>query len=300
MGQALNLGSGFYGAGFGIQILMDMTGDFILAVGATSAVMMGAIEFDSAGGYLAIGVEETGWNAPGTLVLFHSADGRRWTDSVEEVTHGVAGGLTTSYVNGRWRVDIMVADQQVGNASTSTWNAHLETLTSSDGVAWSWEQPSTEFRSSPIEYGVQVRHGSETIGLGASSASGAGTTLAPTGSVEPTGPWLAPTQAVLSPEPSATPSAQASSPIALDHRVRADDRLQQLDRRRCGPKRGSDRCRGDIGWASGVRIQVERRRLPGMGRGLERSLALTAYPALPRAERGVTSVARVDLASMAR
>jgi hypothetical protein len=208
------------GSGFALWTSPDgINWQSALAVGATSAVMMGAFEFDSAGGYLAIGVEETGWNAPGTLVLFHSVDGRRWTDSVAEVTHGVAGGLTTSYVNGRWRVDIMVADQQVGNASTSTWNAHLETLTSSDGVAWSWEQPSTEFRSSPIEYGVQVRHGSETIGLSVSSASGAGTTVTTTGTAEPTGPWLAPTQAVPSPEPSATPSAQASSPIAASTTV---------------------------------------------------------------------------------
>src|ERR1035437_4201651 len=96
------------GSGFALWTSSDgISWQSALAVGATSAVGMGAIEFDSAGGYLAIGVEETGWNAPGTLVLFHSADGRRWTDRVEEMTHGVAGGLTPRYANGRWRVDII-------------------------------------------------------------------------------------------------------------------------------------------------------------------------------------------------
>jgi hypothetical protein len=212
------------GSGFAVWTSSDgISWQSALAVGATSAAMMGAIESDSAGGYLAIGEEQTAWNAPTTLVLFHSPDGRHWTDSVADKTVQVAAGFTASYVNGRWQVDIIVADQQVGNvtAGQSAWNEHLETLTSSDGIAWSWEQPSTEFRSSPIEYSVAVRHGSEFIGLGVSSAPDAGTASTAMGVAEATGPLIAPTEAVTSPEPSATPSAQASSQIAASTTVAA-------------------------------------------------------------------------------
>jgi len=210
------------GSGFAVWTSTDgISWQSALAVGATSAAMVGGAEFDSAGGYLAIGEEQSAWNAPTTLVLFHSVDGRRWTDSVADKTLKVAAGLTTSYVNGRWQVNIIVADQQVGNVTAGqwAWNEHLETLTSSDGVAWSWEQPSTEFRSSPIDYSVAVRHGSEFIGLGVSNAAGAGAGSTATDAAGATGPVIAPTEAVPSPEPSAAPSAQASSPIAAQTTV---------------------------------------------------------------------------------
>jgi hypothetical protein len=210
------------GSGFAVWTSSDgISWQTALAVGATSATTMGSPEFDSAGGYLAIGEEQTAWNAPTTLVLFHSSDGRHWTNSVADKTLQVAAGFTSSYVNGRWQVDIIVADQQVGNVTAGqwAWNEHLETLTSGDGVAWSWEQPSTEFRSSPIEYSVAVRHGSEFIGLGVSNAPDAGTASTATGVAEATGPLIAPTEAVTSPEPSATPSAQASSRIAASTTV---------------------------------------------------------------------------------
>jgi hypothetical protein len=210
------------GSGFAVWTSSDgISWQSALAVGATSAAMMGAIESDSAGGYLAIGEEQTAWNAPTTLVLFHSPDGRHWTDSVADKTVQVAAGFTASYVNGRWQVGIIVADQQVGNVTAGqwAWNEHLETLTSSDGIAWSWEQPSTEFRSSPIEYSVAVRHGSEFVGLDVSSTPDAGTASTATGVAEATGPLIAPTEAVTSPEPSATPSAQASSQIATSTTV---------------------------------------------------------------------------------
>jgi hypothetical protein len=210
------------GSGFAVWTSTDgITWQSALAVGATSAATIGGIEFDSAGGYLAVGRELAAWDAPTTFVLFHSADGLHWTNSVADRTLQVAAGSTISYVNGRWRVDVVVADQQVGNVTAGqwAWNEHLETLTSSDGVAWSWEQPSTEFRSSPIEYSVAVRHGSEFIGLGVNSAPEAGTTSTGTAAPVATGPVIAPTEAVPSQAPSATPSAQASSPIAAQTTV---------------------------------------------------------------------------------
>jgi hypothetical protein len=209
------------GSGFAVWTSTDGVGwQTALAVGATSATTIGSPEFDSAGGYLAIGEEQTAWNAPTTLVLFHSSDGRHWTDSVADKTLQVAAGLTTSYVNGRWQVDIIVADQQVGDVTAGqwVWNEHLETLTSSDGVAWSWEQPSTEFRSSAFEPGVTVRHGSELIGLGR-NAPGAGMASTETGAAAATGPVIAPTEAVTSAVPSATPSAQASGQVAASTTV---------------------------------------------------------------------------------
>jgi hypothetical protein len=205
------------GSGFAIWTSTDgISWQSALAVGATSAATIGSIEFDSVGGYLAVGEEQAAWDGPTTILLFHSADGLHWTQSVAGRTLRVTAGLTTSYVNGRWQVDIVVADQQVGNVAAGqwAWNEHLETLTSSDGVAWSWEQPSTEFRSSPIDYSVAVRHGSEFIGVGVSNAAGAGAASTATDVAGITGPVAAPTEAVPSPEPSAAPSAHASSPVA--------------------------------------------------------------------------------------
>jgi hypothetical protein len=210
------------GSGFSVWTSTDGIGwQSAAAVPATSASTIGSIQADSGGGFLAIGMQQTAWNAPTTLVLFHSADGQHWTGKVVDRT--LASGFVgrTSYVAGLWQVDIIVADQQVGNVTAGqwAWNEHLETLTSSDGIAWSWEQPSTEFRSSPVEYSVAVRHGSEFIGLGVSSAPDAGTASIATGVAMATGPLIAPTEAVTSPEPSATPSAQASSQIAASTTV---------------------------------------------------------------------------------
>ena len=210
------------GSGFAVWTSTDaITWQSALAVGAASAATIGGIEFDSGGGYLAVGREQPAWDAPTTFVLFHSADGLHWTSSVADRTLQVAAGLTTSYVNGRWRVDIVVADQQIGNVTGGNWawNEHLETLTSGDGVAWSWDQPSTEFRSSPIDYSATVRHGSEFVGLGVSKAADAGSGSTAKGAAGVTGPVIAPTEAVPSPESSAAPSARASSPIAVQTTV---------------------------------------------------------------------------------
>jgi hypothetical protein len=179
---------------------------------------IGVIQFDSAGGYLTIGEEATARNAPTTLVLLHSSDGQHWTSSVADKTlQMVAGTGTTSYVKGRWQVNIIIADQQLGSQTANgpaAWIEHLETLTSSDGVAWSWDQPSTEFQSSAFDPWVTVRHGAEFVGLGVISAPDAGTTSTATAAPFVTGPVIAQTEAVPSPAPSATPSAQASGPIA--------------------------------------------------------------------------------------
>ncbi len=212
------------GSGFAVWTSTDgISWQSAMTVGATSARTMGAIQFDSAGGYLASGEETTGRNAPMTLVLLHSSDGEHWTSSVADKTlQMVAGTGTTSYVNGRWQVNIIIADQQIGGQTANGqagWNEHLETLTSRDGVAWSWDQPSTEFQSSAFEPWVTVRHGAEFIGLSAGTSADAGTTSTATAAPFVTGPVIAPTEAVPSPAPSATPSAQASGPIAAQTTV---------------------------------------------------------------------------------
>jgi hypothetical protein len=212
------------GSGFAVWTSTDgISWQSAVTVGATSARTMGAIQFDSAGGYLAIGEETTGWNAPMTLVMLHSSDGQHWTSSVADKTlQMVAGTGTTSYVNGRWQVNIIIADQQLGSQTANgpaAWNEHLETLTSSDGVAWSWDQPSTEFQSNAFGPWVTVRHGAEFVGLGAGTSADAGTTSTATAAPVVTGPVIARTEAVPSPAPSATPSAQASSPIAAQATV---------------------------------------------------------------------------------
>jgi hypothetical protein len=212
------------GSGFAVWTSTDgINWQSAVTVGATSALTMGAIQFDPVGGYLAIGEEATARNAPLTLVMLHSSDGKHWTSSVADKTiQMAASNATTSYVEGRWQVNIMVADQQLGSLPANghaAWNEHLETLTSSDGVAWSWDQPSTEFQSSTFVPWVTVRHGAEFVGLGTSTSADAGTTSTATAAPMVTGPVIAPTEAVPSPAPSATPSAQASKTVAAQTTV---------------------------------------------------------------------------------
>ena len=212
------------GSGFAVWTSTDgISWQSAVTVGATSARTMGAIQFASPAGYLAIGEETTAWNAPMTLVMLHSSDGQHWTSSVADKTlKMVAGTATTSYVNGRWQVNMLIADQQIGSQAVNgnaTWNEHIETLTSSDGVAWSWDLPSTEFQSSAFEPWVTVRHGAEFVGLGARTSVDSGTTSTAAAAPVVTGPVIAATAAVPSPAPSVTPSAQASSQIAAQATV---------------------------------------------------------------------------------
>jgi len=207
------------GSGFAVWTSTDgISWQSAVVVGATSALMTGSISSDSAGGYLAVGEEQTAWNAPTTLVLFHSVDGQHWTSSVADKTLQMfAGTGTITYVSGRWQVSMIIADQQIGSQTANRqtgWNAHLETLISSDGVSWSWDQPSTEFQTSAFEPSVTVRHRAEFVGLGTSVSADAGTTSTATTAPVVTGPVIAPTEPVPSPAPSATPSAQASGSIA--------------------------------------------------------------------------------------
>ena len=212
------------GSGFAVWTSTDgISWQSAVTVGATSALTMGAIQFDSAGGYLAIGEEATARNAPTTLVLLHSSDGQHWTSSVADKTlQMVAGTGTTSYVNGRWQVNAIIADQQIGSQTAkgpAVWNEHLETLTSSDGVTWSWDPPSTEFQSNSFGPWVTVRHGAEFVGLGAGTSADADTMSTATAAPVVTGPVIAQTEAVPPLAPSATPSAQASGPIAIQTTV---------------------------------------------------------------------------------
>jgi hypothetical protein len=180
---------------------------------ATAAYSLAGISFDPAGGYLVVGQDGAQDKVPLTLALFHSLNGHEWTETKEtkETATLVAADLATSYENGAWTVNMVAVDRI--KAATSerqpVWEAHLETVSSPDGVSWTSKDPSTEFEWPPLIYSVRVPHGTEMVGF-AAAAQGPGSTQPATAA---TGPVLAATAAVTSPAtpgPTGSQSATAS------------------------------------------------------------------------------------------
>jgi len=149
-----------------------------------------------------------------SLVSVHSCPLSEWTETKEtkETATLVAADLATSYENGAWTVNMVAVDRIKAATSEQqpVWEAHLETVSSPDGVSWTSKDPSTEFEWPLLIYSVRVRHGTEMVGFAAAAAQGPGSTQPATAA---TGPVLAATAAVTSPAtpgPTGSMSATAS------------------------------------------------------------------------------------------
>ncbi len=218
------------GKGFGVWTSSDgATWRAALLPTATAAQPMGAVSFDPAGGYLVLAQDGDASKGAQTLESFHSVDGREWTEATVKMDTGVfVGGLSTSYENGNWTIDVVEASPVGGLTSDGLpkWEARLEKVVSADGVTWTSKGTSAEFAfPTSLHYQVRVRHGSETVGFAVAESGGGSGQLATAGA---TGPIPAPTMAVGSGDagtpaptegPVASPSGQATQTISLGRTV---------------------------------------------------------------------------------
>jgi len=156
--------------GFGVWTSSDGV-DWQVAVEPTGTSTGSVdIEFDPAGGYLAIAADAaTTDGATGSLkvAIFHSGDGHEWTQAKTKLNLSLGSGVQVVHENGAWTINISVYDGPTGTTPDGqvTYRAHLEGVTSPDGLNWTPTGSSAEFTASASLYSVAVRHGSETLGF---------------------------------------------------------------------------------------------------------------------------------------
>ena len=185
----------------------SLAGPLPIAGGDSSTGHTRLIAFDPQGGYLV-----AGYSRDLSVVMLHSQDGHRWARS--KVTPTSLGDASVRYFNGHWTIDLLISS---GQQLTSGGKAHLETATSTDGVTWAWEPPSSGFDYGGQQYSLRVSHGAETIGL-ATLPDVPGPTATP-GPLN-TGPIVAPTYLVAPISPGSSPApVQPGQHIALARTV---------------------------------------------------------------------------------